>query len=548
MSKTVCIIGAGVSGLASTKQCLDESLLPTCYEKDSDLGGIWNFSETPRHGFPSLYKSCVMNTSKGMTCFSDFPFPPHYPNFLHHGQYKTYLDNYAAHFGLQKYIYFRTEVLRVERATDFESTGRWIVTSRRYSHASGAGHVSEVTYDYVIVCSGHYTTPFRPDYASLGSFKGSVSHSHDYKDPHGFKGKNVLVIGFGSSALDVACELGRDANKVFLSVKNGDYVMPTLSGNGEPWDQNEWTRLNQLINRLIPKALLLPFHYAFLNRIFNQTLFGLTPNAPFNCRQGVPNDTLYERLLSGEITIKPNVSEFFANFVKFEDGTKEMIDSVIFGTGYSFSFPFLRSEDVQIENEHPSLYKGILPVGLHPSSLAMVGTVVVLAGRPPVFEMQARWATRHFRGKIRLPDDSVICANVKLRKMRYTPHFRKAILYDNIEYMDELAYEVGCKPNIWKYLVTDFAFFLKLLSGPVLPQQYRLDGVGSWNGARETIENNSQNVWFPLRTRRAGVGEREGLYAGWIMLFHVSAFAAVVATSVDYRYLFTRLIDFVIHT
>lgn len=39
----VCIIGAGASGLVSIKNCLDENLVPVCYEKTSDIGGLWNY-------------------------------------------------------------------------------------------------------------------------------------------------------------------------------------------------------------------------------------------------------------------------------------------------------------------------------------------------------------------------------------------------------------------------------------------------------------------------------------------------------------------------
>ncbi|KAL5008776.1 hypothetical protein ScPMuIL_014357 [Solemya velum] len=87
--KSVCVIGAGVAGLVSTKECLASGLEPTCYEKDSDIGGIWNYKESSSRGEPSLYASCVFNTSKTMTCFSDFPFSEEYSNFPHHSYFKN---------------------------------------------------------------------------------------------------------------------------------------------------------------------------------------------------------------------------------------------------------------------------------------------------------------------------------------------------------------------------------------------------------------------------------------------------------------------------
>ena len=37
--KRVCVIGAGASGLPAIKCCLDENIVPVCYEKASDIGG-----------------------------------------------------------------------------------------------------------------------------------------------------------------------------------------------------------------------------------------------------------------------------------------------------------------------------------------------------------------------------------------------------------------------------------------------------------------------------------------------------------------------------
>uniref|UniRef100_A0A8D0NBE1 Flavin-containing monooxygenase n=1 Tax=Sus scrofa TaxID=9823 RepID=A0A8D0NBE1_PIG len=44
MAKRVAIVGAGVSGLASIKCCLEEGLEPTCFERSDDLGGLWRFT------------------------------------------------------------------------------------------------------------------------------------------------------------------------------------------------------------------------------------------------------------------------------------------------------------------------------------------------------------------------------------------------------------------------------------------------------------------------------------------------------------------------
>uniref|UniRef100_A0A8C0IW36 Flavin-containing monooxygenase n=1 Tax=Chelonoidis abingdonii TaxID=106734 RepID=A0A8C0IW36_CHEAB len=105
--KRVAVIGAGVCGLSSIKCCLDEGLEPTCFERSSDIGGLWRFEENPEEGRASIYKSVIINTSKEMMCFSDFPIPANFPNYMHNSKIMEYLRMYADHFDLLKYIRFK---------------------------------------------------------------------------------------------------------------------------------------------------------------------------------------------------------------------------------------------------------------------------------------------------------------------------------------------------------------------------------------------------------------------------------------------------------
>ena len=64
---TVAVIGAGASGLASIKCCLDDGLHPVCFEQQSDIGGLWRYNDDDdddddesSHG--SVYWSTVINT------------------------------------------------------------------------------------------------------------------------------------------------------------------------------------------------------------------------------------------------------------------------------------------------------------------------------------------------------------------------------------------------------------------------------------------------------------------------------------------------------
>jgi dimethylaniline monooxygenase (N-oxide forming) len=210
MSERACVIGAGVAGLTALKHCLEEGFDTVCFEKDTDVGGLWNYHDKNKDGLTSLYNSCSINTSKEMTCFSDFPIPKEFPNFMDHKHFKKYLKLYADNFGLMNCIQFETNVDKVEK---FEGN-RWKV---KYTNIK-SGKSSIEIFDFVMVCNGHLHEPNIPVFPGLDRFKGKVIHTREFKTFHGFEDKRILVIGIGNSGADVACELSRHAEHVSTAV------------------------------------------------------------------------------------------------------------------------------------------------------------------------------------------------------------------------------------------------------------------------------------------------------------------------------------------
>ncbi|XP_063808726.1 flavin-containing monooxygenase 5-like [Pseudophryne corroboree] len=105
--KKVAVIGAGASGLTSIKSCIDEGLEPICYEKSEDIGGLWRYNDNPEDGRASIYRSVIINTSKEMMCYSDFPIPEEFPNYMHNSKIMDYFQMYAKNFNLLKHIQFK---------------------------------------------------------------------------------------------------------------------------------------------------------------------------------------------------------------------------------------------------------------------------------------------------------------------------------------------------------------------------------------------------------------------------------------------------------
>ena len=122
--------------------------------------------------------------------FSDFPMPADTGLLYNHEQYLKYLQDYAQHFNLP-HIWLGTRVIKLDKAPDYGSTGRWKVTYKK----KGNPEESDV-FDCVIVASGYYRTPTYPDIEGMDQFKGVQLHTLDYRDPKPFQGKTVVVIGW----------------------------------------------------------------------------------------------------------------------------------------------------------------------------------------------------------------------------------------------------------------------------------------------------------------------------------------------------------------
>lgn len=70
----------------------------------SEMSCLQEVSEPNR---ASIYRSLTINISKEMMCYSDFPIPADYPNYMHHSKILTYFRMYAEHFKLLRHVHFQ---------------------------------------------------------------------------------------------------------------------------------------------------------------------------------------------------------------------------------------------------------------------------------------------------------------------------------------------------------------------------------------------------------------------------------------------------------
>lgn len=211
----VAIVGAGPSGLAQLRAF--EALrragadIPelVCYEKQDNWGGLWNYTwrtGLDEHGEPvhgSMYRYLWSNGPKECLEFADYSFEEHFgraiPSYPPRAALHDYIAGRVARSDVRKYIRFCHAVRHVSFD---DATGRFTVT---VADLLGGTTASEA-FDYVVVASGHFSTPNVPFFEGLEQFPGRVLHAHDFRSADEFKGKDLLLIGSSYSAEDIGAQ------------------------------------------------------------------------------------------------------------------------------------------------------------------------------------------------------------------------------------------------------------------------------------------------------------------------------------------------------
>eukprot|EP00736_Rhodelphis_marinus_P011948 Rmarinus@m.12916 len=493
----VAIIGAGISGIASAAACVEEGIEYVIYERHSEVGGIWHVTndDTSR---TCMYEGLIMNTSRQLSGFSDFPIPEDAPVFLRPSSYHEYLRAYCTSRGIQKHVRFHTSVETVEPL----SGGRWLVKSRSLLDDSK----QEEAYDGVMVATGHFWERVLPEFPGADKFEGETLHSGAYRSPDMFNGKRVAVIGFGNSGGDIAVEASRVSRApVSLSSRKGTWMVGRRALGGQPADHT--------VNRLfyyIPTDLSNAFTELLVRTLYGDPkMFGFAPNFRFDKSHPGVNSEIFERISTGQVVMRPNVKEILPRGVAFSDGSKCEADVLVYCTGYRTVLPFLKGVKVILENGELDLYKMIIPPGF--DTLGMIGLIEPLGATAPVVEMQARWFVRSLKKFFPLPSkvamaEHAAAARAHKRKM-YLNNPRHALLTDLPPYMDDLAGDIGCLPSLYEVL-RDFPNLVgPYLLGPTSPTWYRLYGPGKWNKAAAYLDRMSRSLGTYTHTHAGPLGE-----------------------------------------
>jgi putative flavoprotein involved in K+ transport len=302
------VVGAGQAGLAAGYHLKRTSLSFAILEAGEEPGGSW----------PGYYDSLTLFSPSRYSGLAGMPFPGPPERYPTRDEVTAYLRRYAEVFGLP--VSTGERVLRAERA----GAGYRVLT------AAGGEYRART----LIAATGSFARPHRPRFPGQQAFRGRILHAAEYRNTGPFRGKRVVVVGAGNSAVQIAHELAGVAETTLATRSPLRFEPQTILGR----DVHFWLSVSGLDR--------LP-----LGRLFDVSEPG-----------GVVDDGTYSAAVrSGRPDRQPVFSRFTEEGVVWKDGREEQVDVVLLATGYRPNLDYLRPLGALREDGRPDQRAGIAP-------------------------------------------------------------------------------------------------------------------------------------------------------------------------------------------
>jgi cation diffusion facilitator CzcD-associated flavoprotein CzcO len=362
------IVGASAAGLA-TAACLKMAGQSfEILEATDVVGSAW------RHHYDRLH----LHTPRSSSALPGLEMPRDWPRYPARGQVVDYLEHYRARHGLSPH--YDQQVTRLER-----HDGGWTATTG----------TRQWTSRNVVVATGAARRPVRPGWPGLDAYRGQVLHSSEYQNGVPWRGRPVLVVGFGNSACEQAIDLVENGARPHLSVRSPVNVVPRDVLGLVPALQ-----LGIAMRHLptaLADALAWPLIRLAVGDIRDVGLKKLSygPNTQIARDRHIPllDIGTMAHIRAGRIGVHGEIARFTQDGVVFTDGSALAVDAVVLGTGYR---PAL--EEFLVDWHAVCDMNGIPLVSGGPTAmpgLYFCGQIVSPAGMLREIGLEARRIARH---------------------------------------------------------------------------------------------------------------------------------------------------------
>jgi cation diffusion facilitator CzcD-associated flavoprotein CzcO len=344
MSKhEVIVVGAGPAGISAGLALKDTGLRPLVVDQADEVASSWR----------GRYDRLRLNTCRPLSHLPDRRFPKGTPMFPTRDQVVEYLDRHAREDGIE--LRLSTSVDRIDR-----ENGDWTLET-------SAG---EMAAPHVVIATGYEHDPLIPAWSGRDTFGGTLLHSSEYRNPEAFKGKAVLVVGAGSSGMEIAHDVATGgASKVWLSARTPPNILLREGPGGLPGDM-----LGVALLRFPARVGDAVARFGRRMDVGDLTEYGLpVPEEGVFSRMhrlgvapAIVDKEVIEAIKARQIEVVRGVESLDESGAQLVDGARVEPDVIICATGYRRGLePLVGHLDVLDETGRPRT------VGEHPAATGM---------------------------------------------------------------------------------------------------------------------------------------------------------------------------------
>lgn len=413
----IVIVGGGISGLQTLKECLTLGLSVRVLEGEAVPGGKWN-----GHG---IYDCVRIQQHKDDFYLPGSPFPESMLSFAARDDVLSCTSRYIEKYGLRPHVECRC----------FVESAEWDEAAHVWTTKSSTGDVWRSR--YIALAIGTLGPPNTPRQVTeaLAGFRGDVVHSHEYYHPTPHEGQHVVVLGFGASSVEIAQDLawnGRCASVTLVAppkqsasgagqatVRHGqDWCLSRalpdtgsrFNADGSEGEQSELAPRNEVVRAAMQRR-----HPAYPEcmppklrpscRLDGRPLWPGEDGRPLGGRV-IVSEGFLDAMADGSIVAHPGyITAATADTVTVnEPGEPERTlraDAVIVCTGYVPPHPraasILTPKPRSAEAMYMSMWLDDVP------HAAIVGHVYGFVAVPPIAAAQAKYMARVVSGRATLP-------------------------------------------------------------------------------------------------------------------------------------------------
>jgi cation diffusion facilitator CzcD-associated flavoprotein CzcO len=206
----VLIVGAGLSGIGAAvhlqKNCPGKSY--AILEGREAIGGTWDLFR-----YPGIRSDSDMYTLG----YSFKPWTDE-DSIAAGEKIRDYIKETARHYRIEDHIRFGHKVVSAEWSSD---EALWTV------RAEYDGETVELTCDFFYGCTGYYRYDegFRPEFPGSERFQGQVVHPQHWPEDLDYRGKRVVVIGSGATAVTLIPAMAPETEHITMLQRSPGYVV-----------------------------------------------------------------------------------------------------------------------------------------------------------------------------------------------------------------------------------------------------------------------------------------------------------------------------------